>query len=167
MLVNVGDGIRLAAFPLLAASLTDSAAWVSVVTAASTVPWLVAGLAAGSLADRRGARGLMVTADAVRLAVLVGLAVLVAVGAAGVAIVAVAALLLGVRRHCATPPRRRRFLAWCPPRCSNARTAGWWPARSRATSSSARCSGVCCSGSVRPCRSWRTARRRCWRSRRC
>ncbi|MGW9309862.1 MFS transporter [Saccharomonospora azurea] len=96
VLVNVGDGIRLAAFPLLAASLTDSAAWVSVVTAASTVPWLVAGLAAGSLADRRGARGLMVTADAVRLAVLVGLAVLVAVGAAGVAIVAVAALLLGV-----------------------------------------------------------------------
>ncbi|EHR63042.1 MFS transporter [Saccharomonospora cyanea] len=96
VLVNVGDGIRLAAFPLLAASLTDSAAWVSLVTAASTVPWLVAGLAAGSLADRRGARGLVVTADALRVVVLAGLATLVAVGAASVALVAVAALLLGM-----------------------------------------------------------------------
>lgn len=96
VLVNVGDGIRLAAFPLLAASLTDSAAWVSLVTAASTVPWLVAGLAAGSLADRRGARGLVVTADTLRIVVLAGLTTLVAVGAASVALVAVAALLLGV-----------------------------------------------------------------------
>jgi MFS family permease len=55
-LANLGDGIRLAAFPLLAASLTDDPFAVAAVGAASSLPWLLTGLVAGSLADRRGAR---------------------------------------------------------------------------------------------------------------
>jgi MFS family permease len=96
VLVNVGDGIRVAAFPLLAVALTDNAALVSVVAAASTLPWLLTGLVAGSLADRRGARGPIVAADALRMLVLTGLIVLVATDQLTVMVVAVSAFLLGV-----------------------------------------------------------------------
>ncbi|WP_025619826.1 MFS transporter [Salinispora cortesiana] len=48
-LANVGDGIRLAAFPLLAASLTANPIAVAAVAAAKSLPWLVTGLLAGSL----------------------------------------------------------------------------------------------------------------------
>jgi MFS family permease len=96
ILANVGDGIRLAAFPLLAASLTNSPAAVGFVAAASVMPWLVTGLAAGSLADRRGARTLLVISDAVRLSMLIVLVVALVRGVAGIALVAAVAFVLGV-----------------------------------------------------------------------
>ena len=96
VLANVGDGIRLAAFPLLAASLTDDPAMVAVVAAAATLPWLVTGLLAGSLADRRSRRFLVVAADIGRVLVLAALVATVAAGWATVEVVAVAAFLLGV-----------------------------------------------------------------------
>jgi MFS family permease len=96
VLANVGDGIRLAAFPLLAASLTDDPAMVAVVAAAATLPWLVTGLLAGSLADRRSRRFLVVAADLGRVLVLAAVVATVVVGWATVEVVAVAAFLLGV-----------------------------------------------------------------------
>ncbi|GAA2017482.1 MFS transporter [Pseudokineococcus marinus] len=96
VLANVGDGIRLAAFPLLAASLTDDPALVAVVAAAAGLPWLVTGLVAGLLADRAGARLLLVTADLTRTAVLTGLVVALVTGTATIPVVAAAAFLLGV-----------------------------------------------------------------------
>src|SRR5688572_32684940 len=83
-LANVGDGIRLAAFPLLAASLTASPVGVAAVTAAQALPWLATGLLAGSLADRRGARTLLAQADTARVIVLAVLVVAVATGRASV-----------------------------------------------------------------------------------
>jgi MFS family permease len=95
-LANIGDGIRVAAFPLLAAALSDNPVAVAAVAAAQFLPWLVTGLLAGSLADRRGARTLIAAADAGRVAVLATLAVTVATGNATVALVMAAAFLLGV-----------------------------------------------------------------------
>ncbi|MFY1593988.1 MFS transporter [Micromonospora sp. WMMD737] len=95
-LANVGDGIRLAAFPLLAASLTTSPVGVAAVTAAQALPWLVTGLLAGSLADRRGARTLLAQADVARVIVLAVLVVAVATGRASLPLVLLASLLLGV-----------------------------------------------------------------------
>ncbi|GAA1854153.1 MFS transporter [Asanoa iriomotensis] len=95
-LANLGDGIRVAAFPLLAAALTTSPVGVAAVASAQFLPWLVTGLWAGALADRRGARQLIVAADLARVAVLLALVVAVAAGRATVAVVAVAAFLLGV-----------------------------------------------------------------------
>ncbi|RKN47877.1 MFS transporter [Micromonospora endolithica] len=95
-LANVGDGIRLAAFPLLAAALTDNPIGVAAVAAAQILPWLLAGLLAGSLADRRGARTMIAAADVGRAVVLTVLAVAVAVGGATIPLVAGAAFLLGV-----------------------------------------------------------------------
>nr|WP_296071538.1 MFS transporter [uncultured Actinoplanes sp.] len=95
-LANIGDGIRLAAFPLLAASLSAGPVGVAAVTAAQALPWLVTGLAAGALADRRGARQLLVWADGGRVVVLATLVVAVAAGWASLPLVVAASLLLGV-----------------------------------------------------------------------
>lgn len=95
-LSNIGDGIRLAAFPLLAAALSANALGVAAVAAAQTLPWLVTGLLAGSLADRRGARTLIVAADTGRVVVLATLVVAVATGWATIPLVVLAAFLLGV-----------------------------------------------------------------------
>jgi predicted MFS family arabinose efflux permease len=95
-LANIGDGIRLAAFPLLAVTVTDAPLGVAMVGAAQFVPWLVAGLAAGSLADRRPARQLIAAADAARALVLVVLVVAVAADLATLWLVLLAALVLGL-----------------------------------------------------------------------
>lgn len=96
VLTSLGDGIRLAAFPLLAAQLTDEPLLVAAVAAAAGLPWLLTGLSAGSLADRVGARRLLPLADLARVLVLGGLTVLLVADRAGIATVLVAAFLLGV-----------------------------------------------------------------------
>lgn len=95
-LANVGDGIRLAAFPLLAASLTANPIAVAAVAAAQSLPWLVTGLLAGSLADRRRPRALLAQADTARVVVLGVLVVAVAMDWASVPLVLLASFLLGV-----------------------------------------------------------------------
>ncbi|MFG3417289.1 MFS transporter [Micromonospora sp. NPDC048063] len=95
-LANLGDGIRVAAFPLLAAALSDDPVAVAAVAAAQFLPWLVTGLFAGALADRRGAREIIAAADVGRVLVLSTLALAVAVGRAPIGLVVVAAFLLGV-----------------------------------------------------------------------
>ncbi|HEX5594707.1 MAG TPA: MFS transporter [Micromonosporaceae bacterium] len=95
-LANLGDGIRVAAFPLLAAALTDSPIAVAAVAAAQFLPWLIAGLVAGSLADNRGPRGLIAFADSGRVVILLTLTVSVATGWVTVPLVVVSAFLLGV-----------------------------------------------------------------------
>lgn len=96
LLANLGDGIRAAAFPLLAASLTDSPAVVGAIAMTAALPWLVTGLLAGALADRRSARLLLVGADTVRVVVLLGLLVVLLLDEASIALIAVAAFVLGV-----------------------------------------------------------------------
>lgn len=96
VLVNLGDGIRLAAFPLLAASLSGEPLVVAAVAAAGTLPWLLTGLVAGALADRHGARVLLPAADVSRVGVLTALIVVLETGQPSPHLVATAAFLLGV-----------------------------------------------------------------------
>jgi MFS family permease len=65
-LSNLGDGIRLTALPLLAATLTRDPLAVSAVLAATTAPWIVFGPIAGSLVDRFDRRLLMTWGQAAR-----------------------------------------------------------------------------------------------------
>ncbi|MFF0721811.1 MFS transporter [Micromonospora sp. NPDC003816] len=95
-LANLGDGIRVGAFPLLAAALTDDPLAVAAVAAAQFLPWLVSGLLAGALADRRSPRTLLAAADTARVVVLATLATAVALGWATIALVVAAAFLLGI-----------------------------------------------------------------------
>lgn len=96
VLANLGDGIRVAAFPLLAASLSDDPLLVGAVAASGALPWLLTGLVAGALADRHGARRLLLTADVLRVVVLALMVGALLVGRASVVVVAVVAFVLGV-----------------------------------------------------------------------
>ena len=88
---NLGDGIAVAAGPLLVASLTSDAFLISLAALLRWAPPLVFGLYAGVLSDRLDRRRLVVAANVVRAVVL---AILVALVAAGVD--SVAAVLVGL-----------------------------------------------------------------------
>jgi predicted MFS family arabinose efflux permease len=92
---NVGDGISLAAGPLLVASQTRQPLLVALAALLQRLPWLLFGLHAGVVADRHNRRLIVVTADLLRAAVLAVLSFAIVVGSVNVAVVLVAMFLLG------------------------------------------------------------------------
>lgn len=92
---SVGDGAWAAALPLLAVSLTTDPRLVSLIAAASYLPWLLVSLPAGALVDRRPRLGLMWRAQAAQLVLMGTLTAAVAAGAASLPLVLGLALLLG------------------------------------------------------------------------
>ncbi|HTJ68268.1 MAG TPA: MFS transporter [Actinospica sp.] len=95
LLSNLGDGVRAAAFPLLAASLTHDPILISGVAVATQLPGVVLALPAGSLADRFDRRRIVIVADAVRLAFLLGLICLIASGWATMSVLYVVVFVSG------------------------------------------------------------------------
>jgi len=91
-----GDGVLVAAAPLLAASLTRDPVAVAAVTAAGYAAWLAVGLPAGALVDRWPRRRVMVIADLARAVVLTVLVVLLLVDRVSVAVLVGAVFLVGV-----------------------------------------------------------------------
>lgn len=79
-LANLGDGILGTMAPLVALSLTSSPLQISLLSAATWLPWLVLGLVAGVVVDRVDRRTVQVTALTARAAVLALGAVLGATG---------------------------------------------------------------------------------------
>ena len=94
-LTNLGDGIEVAAGPLLIASLTQDPALVALAAFLQRLPWLLFGLYAGVLADRTDRRGIVVVANLLRAVVLVALAATLIADQQSIGIVLVAMLLLG------------------------------------------------------------------------
>ncbi|MGY2704255.1 MFS transporter [Nocardioides sp. HB32] len=92
---NLGDGIALAAGPLLVASMTHDPFLVALGALLQWLPPLVFGLLAGALADRLDRRLIIVTVDLLRAGVLVLLTVAVATDVASIALVLLAMFLLG------------------------------------------------------------------------
>ncbi|WP_431039018.1 MFS transporter [Streptomyces sp. P6-2-1] len=92
---SLGDGMRFAALPLLAAELTSDPRRVAAVALAEQLPWLLMSLPAGALADRLDRRRLMWTVDAARTLLVAMLAVAVAAHAVTVPLLLVAGFLLG------------------------------------------------------------------------
>jgi MFS family permease len=92
---TLGDGMYLAALPLLAATLTRDPLAVSVVTVAGWLPWLLFALPAGVLVDRLDRRRVMWTVDATRAAVVGALTVAVLAGWASIPLLAAAGFLVG------------------------------------------------------------------------
>ena len=93
---NLGDGIGLAAGPLLVASQTRDPALVALAALLQRLPWLLFGLWAGVLADRVDRRALAVAVGLARGAVLAVLTVAVAAGRANIGVVLAAMFVLGV-----------------------------------------------------------------------
>ena len=91
---NLGDGIALAAGPLLVASTTDDPFLVALAATVQWLPPLLFSLWAGVLSDRLDRRRIVVAVDAVRALVLALLVVAIATGRAPVAVVLVSLFLV-------------------------------------------------------------------------
>ena len=94
-LTNLGDGIVLAAGPLLVASMTDDARLVALGATLQWLPPLLFGLLAGALSDRRDRHRLVVAMNLVRAFVLAVLATAVITDQVTIAVVLGALFLLG------------------------------------------------------------------------
>ena len=92
---NLGDGIAIAAGPLLVASQTHDPFLVSLAALLQWLPPLLFGLYAGALSDRLDRRLIVVSVDLARAVVLVLVAVTVLTGTVSVPVVLAALFLLG------------------------------------------------------------------------
>ncbi|HET9073364.1 MAG TPA: MFS transporter, partial [Solirubrobacteraceae bacterium] len=93
---NIGDGINLAAGPLLIASATHSAFLVAAAALLQRLPWVLFGLVAGVVADRLDRRALIVGSELFRVVVLLVLVLTLLGGRhVGVAVVLGAMFALG------------------------------------------------------------------------
>lgn len=92
---NLGDGIGLAAGPLLVASETRDPFLVALAVVLQRVPWLLFGLLAGVFADRFDRRRIVVSVHAARAVVLTLIAATIALDRVDIVVVLAAMFLLG------------------------------------------------------------------------
>ncbi|WP_134767355.1 MFS transporter [Nocardioides sp. 1609] len=92
---NLGDGIALAAGPLLVASQTDQPFLVALAALAVWAPPLVIGLYAGAITDRLDRRLIVLVTNALRVAVLVVLTTFIVTDAVSIAVVLAVMFTLG------------------------------------------------------------------------
>jgi MFS family permease len=93
---NLGDGITLAAGPLLVASQTHNAFAVAMATFLQRLPWLIFGLYAGVIADRGNRRTIVLVTNIVRAGILILLATSILTHRVDIGVVLAALFLFGV-----------------------------------------------------------------------
>ncbi|QGN47621.1 MFS transporter [Micromonospora sp. WMMD558] len=92
---NVGDGVTMAAGPLLVASVSDNPASIAGAAFAQQLPWLLFALISGAYVDRLDRRQLVVAVNLVRAVALAGLAATIATETVTVPIIYTVLFLLG------------------------------------------------------------------------
>ena len=92
---NLGDGIVLAAGPLLVASTSHAPFAVAMAAFLQQLPWLLFGVPAGAVIDRLDRRTLTIVVDLIRFSVIGLLGLAVAFDVASLPVVLVAVFLLG------------------------------------------------------------------------
>jgi len=95
-LPDFGDGVRLAAFPLLAVHYTRSPTAVAAITAVQGLPWLVLGAGAGVIVDRTDRRRVMVAMNIVQAATMAALVAAILAHGAGLWLIYLAAFVTGI-----------------------------------------------------------------------
>lgn len=93
---NLGDGLSVAAGPLLVASLTSDARLVALAAAVQWVPGAVLALYAGALADRYDRRSIIIWGNVARVLVLSALTALVASGRATIELILLVLFVVAV-----------------------------------------------------------------------
>lgn len=124
---NVGDGITLAAGPLLLASLTDDPVLIAGAVFAQQLPWLLFSLVSGAYADRLDRRRLIIGVNVARGLVLGTVAVAIAAGAIAIPVVYAAVFLLGTAETLADSASSALLTSVVPPEDlprANARLSG-------------------------------------------
>ncbi len=92
---NIGDGIALAAGPLLVASQTRDPLLVALATLLQRLPWVLFGLYAGVIADRLDRRMIIIVVNILRAAALAALTVTIVTDAVNVGVVLATMFVLG------------------------------------------------------------------------
>jgi len=92
---NLGDGVAIAAGPLLVASKTDDPFLVSMALLAEYLPTLLFGVVAGAVADRFDRRLVVAVVNLVRAVVLTVLTITIATGTVEIAVILVVLFALG------------------------------------------------------------------------
>jgi predicted MFS family arabinose efflux permease len=92
---NLGDGVSLAAAPLLVATATHDPFLVAMAVVLQRLPWLLFGLFAGVVADRVDRRRIILVVHTGRAVVLAALSAAILLDRAGVGVVLVAMFVLG------------------------------------------------------------------------
>ncbi|MGW0450682.1 MFS transporter [Streptosporangium sandarakinum] len=95
-LSNLGDGIRVVALPLLAATLTRDPVAVAALTACAFLPWVLLGLPIGALVDRSRPETVMAIANVGRAILLTLLTVALLADVGSMPLLYGVAFLLGV-----------------------------------------------------------------------
>jgi predicted MFS family arabinose efflux permease len=93
---NIGDGIALAAGPLLIAAQTHDPLLVAMAGLLQQLPWVLVGLYAGVLADRLDRRTIMIAANLARVAVLIVLTLTIVTGRVSIGLTLAAMFALGL-----------------------------------------------------------------------
>ena len=93
---NFGDGVAIAAGPLLIASQTSDPFLVSMAALSGILPTLLFGVLGGAVADRFDRRRMVIVVDLVRAAALVVLVVTIVSGSISIAAVLVTLFVLGI-----------------------------------------------------------------------
>ena len=93
---NLGEGITLAAGPLLVASQTHNPLAVAMAALLQRLPWLLFGLYAGVIADRLNRRAIVIATGLVRAAILLLLTASILTHHVDIAVVLAALFLFGV-----------------------------------------------------------------------
>jgi MFS family permease len=93
---QLGDGIALAAGPLLVASLTRDPTLIAAAAMVQNLPTLLLGLYAGAVADRVDRRRLVLAANLVRVVVLAVLVATIATGTVSIVLLLVTLFAVGV-----------------------------------------------------------------------
>ena len=91
---NLGDGIALAAGPLLVASQTDDAVLVAAAALLQWLPQLLFALYAGALSDRMDRRAIVVTVDLLRAGILITIAASIVTDTVSIAVILAALFVL-------------------------------------------------------------------------
>lgn len=95
-LANLGDGILMAAGPLLVAQLTSDPLLISLALVAQQSPWFIVGLLAGVVADRVPRVPLLVAAQTLRIVALAGITALLLTGALSIWVLFGLLFLIGI-----------------------------------------------------------------------
>src|SRR5688572_15649470 len=95
VITNVGDGIALAAGPLLVASQTRDPFLVSLALLSQMLPILLFGVFSGAIADRLDRRRIVLVVNLVRAVVFIALSATIVSGTVNIAVVLLALFVLG------------------------------------------------------------------------
>lgn len=150
---NLGDGVTLAAGPLLVATLTTDPLAVSAALFAQQLPWLLFALTGGALADRLPRRTLVVAGNTVRAATIGGLALVIAAGTPALWQLYLVSFLFGTIETVADTAHSALIVDSVPADRLGRANAGCTSRPCSTTSSRGHRSARCCSGWRRRCRS--------------